>query len=52
MNALNALEKKIGREKTLAVLEAGIPPVTMEEYPTDPAWIIKKREEINRLLAE
>lgn len=52
MNALNALEKKIGREKTLAVLEAGIPPITMEEYPTDPAWIIKKREEINRLLAE
>lgn len=52
MNALNALEQKIGREKTLAVLEEGIDPITMEDYPRDPEWLLNKREEINRLLAE
>lgn len=52
MNALYALENRIGREKTLALLREGDRPITMEEYPKDPDWILKKRAQINRLLTE
>lgn len=51
--ALVALEKKIGREKVLTILEAGLEkPLSAENYPKDEKWLILKRNEINRLLAE
>ncbi len=51
--ALVALEKKIGREKVISLLEAGLEkPISAETYPKDEKWLISKRNEINRLLAE
>ncbi|MBQ8210602.1 MAG: DUF4091 domain-containing protein [Clostridia bacterium] len=51
--ALVALEKKIGRENVLCVLEAGLEkPLSAENYPKNEKWLISKRNEINRLLAK
>lgn len=51
--ALVALENKIGREKTVEILEAGLEnPISANVYPKDEKWIIAKRKEINNLLAE
>lgn len=50
--ALRLLEKKIGREKTLEMLNQGLEkPLTATEYPHDEKWLIEKRREINTLLA-
>lgn len=52
MRALTALEGKIGREAVVSLLQEGLDsPITWTEYPTDAAWLLKKREKINRLLA-
>ena len=52
MRALTALEGKIGREAVVSLLHEGLDsPITWTEYPTDAAWLLKKREKINRLLA-
>lgn len=49
--ALQALEEKIGREKTLELLEKDLPePITFKKYPRTPEWLIGKREEINKEL--
>jgi hypothetical protein len=51
MRALQLLEKKIGREKTLALLERGLKsPLMMDEYPRDAAWLLSTRERINKEL--
>lgn len=51
--ALRLLEKKIGREKTIEVLENNIDtPITATTYPHDEDWLIAKRMEINNLLAK
>lgn len=51
--ALVALEKKIGRENVISMLEAGLAnPITASTYPKDEKWITEKRDEINRLLAK
>ena len=51
--ALVALENKIGRENTLAMLESGLHnPLAAENYPKNEEWLISKRNEINRMLAE
>lgn len=50
--ALQQLEKKWGRAKTLAFLESGLKkPLSMTRYPKDPAWILRFRERINRALS-
>lgn len=50
--ALRLLEKKIGREKTLEILEKDLEkPLTASEYPHSEEWLIGKRREINKLLA-
>lgn len=50
---LVALEKKIGRENVLLILEAGLDkPISAENYPKNEKWLISKRNEINRLLAK
>ncbi len=51
--ALQALEKKIGREETLALLEKGLEkPLTFKEYPRDAEWLLSKREEVNAALCK
>lgn len=51
--ALRLLEKKIGREKTIEVLENNIDaPITASTYPHDDDWLLAKRMEINNLLAK
>lgn len=51
--ALTALEKKIGREKTVEILEKGLEkPISANIYPKDEAWLLEKRREVNELLAE
>lgn len=48
LRALRLLESLIGRKKTLAVLEKGLPkPLTFEEYPRGDEWLLAKRAEIN-----
>lgn len=46
--ALQLLEKKTGREKTLELLEKGLEkPLTFKEYPRSAEWLLNKRAEIN-----
>ena len=49
--ALCLLESLTGRAYALGILEAGIPPVTFTEYPTDAAWLLDVRSRINKALA-
>ena len=49
--ALRLLEKKIGREKTLEILDEGLDtPIDNKNYPHSEKWLIEKRREINSLL--
>lgn len=51
MLALKLLESKIGREKTLAVLEDGLEkPITFSDYPHGDKWILEMRERVNRVI--
>jgi hypothetical protein len=53
LRALELLESKIGRESVLALLEEGLDqPITFSEYPSEAAWLLEKRELINRKIAE
>jgi hypothetical protein len=53
LRALELLESKIGRDRVVAMLEEGLDkPITFSEYPTDAAWLLDKRELINRAIAE
>lgn len=53
MLALQLLESKIGKEKTLALLENGLSaPLTFSEYPHSAAWLLETRERINREIQE
>lgn len=49
--ALRLLEKKIGREETLKILENGLEkPLSAREYPHSEQWLIEKRREINKVI--
>lgn len=51
MMALKLLESKIGKEKTLALLEEGLEkPITFSEYPHSATWLLETRERINRAI--
>ncbi|MGN0519527.1 MAG: DUF4091 domain-containing protein [Candidatus Fimenecus sp.] len=53
MLALKLLESKIGREKTLAVLEKDLKkPITFSEYPHGAKWILEMRERVNRAIIQ
>ncbi len=53
MAALKLLESKIGREKTLAALEAGLEkPLSFTEYPHSEHWLISTRDKINQMIKE
>ena len=48
LRALQLLESRIGRARTLELLEEGLQePLTFSRYPRDLEWILQKREAIN-----
>ncbi|TBL78503.1 DUF4091 domain-containing protein [Paenibacillus thalictri] len=52
LRALRLLESFIGREEVMALLEGDLQtPITFSEYPRSEAWLLAKREQINRLIA-
>lgn len=53
MRALEALEKKIGREKTLELIDSGLKEkITFSRFPRNNAWLLELREKINRILSD
>lgn len=53
MMALQLLESKIGREKTIALLEEDAEmPITFNDYPHSSEWHLATREKINKAIAE
>ena len=52
MRALRLLEEKIGRDATIKMLEDGLDyQLKMDRYPGTAAWLLERREKINRKLA-
>ena len=53
LRALRLLEELIGREAVMEMLEEDVDePITFKRYPTDAEWLLNKREQINRKIAE
>lgn len=53
MAALRLLEGKIGREKTIALIEQGIEePISFGSYPHDPVWLEDLHERVNAAVEE
>ncbi|WP_246367172.1 DUF4091 domain-containing protein [Paraliobacillus salinarum] len=53
LRALKLLEKKIGKERVISHLEKEIEhPITFKQYPGESEWLLKKREQINSLIAK
>lgn len=53
LRALKLLESKIGRQKTLAIVEQGLDkPLTFSEYPHNAKWLEDARERINKAISE
>lgn len=51
MLALKLLERKIGKEKTLDLLEEGLhTPISFNDYPHSAKWLLETRERINRAI--
>lgn len=51
LRSLNLLEEYIGRDAVLSVIEEGLDsPITFSKYPQDAQWILKKREQINKMI--
>lgn len=51
LRALQTLENRIGRERTLALLEQDPEkPLTFSEYPRDAGWLLSLREKVNQLI--
>lgn len=51
--ALRLLERKIGRERVLELIEKDLQkPLTFREYPHDEKWLFNLRERINSLIKE
>lgn len=53
MMALQTLEKRIGRDKTLDILEQGLDKeITFSEYPHSADWQLETRERINQAIKQ
>jgi hypothetical protein len=51
LRALNLLEEFIGRDTVINMLEENLEsPITFTNYPKDADWLLKKREEINKMI--
>ena len=48
--ALKLCESVIGKEKTMALVEEGIEPLTFKEYPKTEEYILSMRERINNAI--
>ena len=52
LRALQLLEEKLGREKTVALIQKGVRyPITMTHYPHDNRWLLELRKRINKKIA-
>jgi len=52
LRALRLLEEKIGRDATVELLENGLDyQLKMDNYPSETAWLLDRREKINSKLA-
>jgi len=52
LRALQLLEELIGHNEVIKLLEEGLDePITFSRYPTDTEWLLLKREQINRKIA-
>jgi len=52
LNALRALEKKIGRDAVVTLIHDGLDRrITMTDYPRSADWLLQLREKVNRYLA-
>ncbi|OAS15234.1 DUF4091 domain-containing protein [Paenibacillus oryzisoli] len=52
LRALQLLETYIGKERTLALIEEGLPePLTFSVYPRSTEWMLDVRERINQAIA-
>ncbi len=52
LRALRLLEEKIGRDATVELLENGLDyQLKMDNYPSETAWLLNRREQINSKLA-
>jgi len=50
--ALQLLEKRQGRDRTVKLLERGLDePITMTGYPQEAAWLLRMRDRVNRRIA-
>lgn len=53
LRALKLLEELIGRDAVMKMLEEDVAePISFKRYPTDAEWLLNKREQINRKIAE
>lgn len=53
LRALQLLESLVGKEKALELIEGDLEEkLTFDRYPTEAEWLLKKREQINRAIAE
>lgn len=53
LRALELLADAVGRDEVIKLLEEDLDtPITFSHYPTSAQWLLAKREEINRRLAE
>lgn len=53
LRALELLEGYMGRAAVIALIESGLErPITFSEYPKDAEWLLSKREQINKKIAE
>ena len=52
LRAFNLLSSLIGKEKTMAIIEDGIEPITFESYPSEQNYVNDLRERINLAIAE
>ncbi len=51
LRALKMLERKIGREQVLALLNENLEEkLSLSVWPNDPAWLLARRQQINRLI--
>lgn len=53
IRAFQLLESFIGKEKVVEMLEEGLSePISFDTYPRDKAWLLEKREQVNRTIKE
>ena len=51
LRALEALEKKAGRDRVLEIIHHGLAyPLNLTEYPSDEAWLLGLRHRVNLAL--